>query len=383
MTSPKISFCLISRDNEKTIRNTLESIKNIADEIIVVDTGSKDKTCEIIKEYTDKLYHFQWIDDFSAARNESVKYAKNDWIFIIDTDEVLGKDPKKLISEAISWADANGYTAIACQIINHVQDKVESMNFMERLFRKGLSKTPFIGVIHERLAPEYQGAKYNLTIDHFGYDQKLNLNHKDEAIRQNMIEKDYQRDTKDLNALRNLFRFYLDQGSPEKALALLPLDGAEHKELLLIKAEAYADLHKDQEALATLVPLLQTKNSKWLDLRPYLLYGQLLCRAGRNKEAYTLYKAVFNFRVDDLTRQSANLFNFQMYFLSLMQASYLAADNKEYVFLADWIERLLKNGYYAEQAISLLRSLALRPEGKEILQDLQIRYPDKFKASSK
>jgi glycosyltransferase involved in cell wall biosynthesis len=86
---PTISLCMIVKNEAENIRLCLDSVKNVVDEIIIVDTGSTDKTVEICREYTDKIYFFQWCDDFSAARNESIKHATKDWILILDADELL------------------------------------------------------------------------------------------------------------------------------------------------------------------------------------------------------------------------------------------------------------------------------------------------------
>lgn len=65
----KLSLCLIVKNEEKYLERCLKSLRNYVDEIIITDTGSADTTVEIAKKYTDKVYHFEWIDDFSAARN--------------------------------------------------------------------------------------------------------------------------------------------------------------------------------------------------------------------------------------------------------------------------------------------------------------------------
>lgn len=66
---PTISLCMIVRDEENTIGRCLDAVENIVDEIIVVDTGSIDRTKEIVARYTSNIYNFPWIDDFAAARN--------------------------------------------------------------------------------------------------------------------------------------------------------------------------------------------------------------------------------------------------------------------------------------------------------------------------
>jgi cellulose synthase/poly-beta-1,6-N-acetylglucosamine synthase-like glycosyltransferase len=87
--APRISVCMIVKNEEKSLDNCLKSIKDIADEIIIVDTGSTDRTVEAAKRYTDKIYFHPWEDSFSKARNQVLAYAACDWIFQIDADEVL------------------------------------------------------------------------------------------------------------------------------------------------------------------------------------------------------------------------------------------------------------------------------------------------------
>ena len=84
-----ISLCMIVKDEELVLGRCLNSVKNLVDEIIIVDTGSTDKTKEIAALYTDKIYDFKWINDFSAARNYSFSKATKDYIMWLDADDVL------------------------------------------------------------------------------------------------------------------------------------------------------------------------------------------------------------------------------------------------------------------------------------------------------
>lgn len=84
-----ISVCMIAKNEENHIEECLKRLRPCKFEIIVVDTGSTDKTVEIAKKYTDNVYSFTWCDDFSAARNYSISKASNDWILVIDCDEYL------------------------------------------------------------------------------------------------------------------------------------------------------------------------------------------------------------------------------------------------------------------------------------------------------
>jgi glycosyltransferase involved in cell wall biosynthesis len=85
----RISLCMIVRDNERTIRACLESILPWVDEMIVVDTGSQDRTPEICRELGAKVIHFPWPDSFSGARNESLRHARGEWIFWMDSDDTI------------------------------------------------------------------------------------------------------------------------------------------------------------------------------------------------------------------------------------------------------------------------------------------------------
>lgn len=87
-----ISLCMIVKNEEAVLQRCLDSVADLMDEIIIVDTGSTDRTKEIASRYTDKLYDFEWTDDFSAARNYSFSKAGMDYIYVADADEVIDRD---------------------------------------------------------------------------------------------------------------------------------------------------------------------------------------------------------------------------------------------------------------------------------------------------
>lgn len=90
-----ISVCMIVKNEEAVLSRCLDSLKGIADEIVIVDTGSADKTKEIAARYTDKIYDFVWIDDFAAARNFAFSKATMDYIYSADADEVLLEEDRR------------------------------------------------------------------------------------------------------------------------------------------------------------------------------------------------------------------------------------------------------------------------------------------------
>jgi glycosyltransferase involved in cell wall biosynthesis len=92
-----ISLCMIVKNEEHCLQNCLNSVKEVADEIIIVDTGSTDNTVEVAKKYTNNIYFFDWINDFSAARNFSFSFASKKYILWLDADDVLlDADIKKI-----------------------------------------------------------------------------------------------------------------------------------------------------------------------------------------------------------------------------------------------------------------------------------------------
>lgn len=90
--NPSLSVCMIVRDEEDILSRCLESVEAVANELIVVDTGSTDNTVSVARDFGARIFHFEWCDDFAAARNESLKHATGDWILQMDADEKLLSD---------------------------------------------------------------------------------------------------------------------------------------------------------------------------------------------------------------------------------------------------------------------------------------------------
>ena len=90
-----ISLCMIVKNEERILARCLDSVAELMDEIVIVDTGSTDRTKEIAARYTDKIYDFQWIHDFSAARNFAFSKASMEYIYSADADEVLSEENRE------------------------------------------------------------------------------------------------------------------------------------------------------------------------------------------------------------------------------------------------------------------------------------------------
>jgi len=109
MKKQKLSICMISKDEEKFIGKSLESAKEIADELIVVDTGSKDKTKNIAAELGAKVFDLEWKDDFSLAHNYAISKATGDWILVLDADEMISTKDHKRLLKLLEEEKVDGY----------------------------------------------------------------------------------------------------------------------------------------------------------------------------------------------------------------------------------------------------------------------------------
>lgn len=114
-----LSVCIISKNEEKNLIKCLESIKDIADEIILVDTGSKDNTIPIAEKYNAKIVKFPWQNDFSSARNKSLEMASKDWILYIDSDECLDNSQIYEIKKSLTSLDFIGVKLKPINVINN------------------------------------------------------------------------------------------------------------------------------------------------------------------------------------------------------------------------------------------------------------------------
>ena len=192
---PTISLCMITKNEENFLEQCLNSVKDIADEIIIVDTGSIDKTISIAKKYNAKIFNFKWVDDFSAARNESIGHATKEWILMLDADEVIEKNDLSKIKNAIENSeDVVGFALEQRSYINNFFegavknnsdfDLVKDYpfyisNFLVRLFKNSLGLY-FKHKVHELIEDsiEEKNLKYKkleVVLHHFGSLKNENL----------------------------------------------------------------------------------------------------------------------------------------------------------------------------------------------------------------
>lgn len=171
-----ISLCMIVKNEENTIRPCLSSVAKTVDEIIIVDTGSTDQTKSIVSSFTDKIYDFKWIDDFSAARNFAFRQATMDYILWLDADDILKEeDCNKLI--ALKAALEPSVDSVT-MFYNYAFD--EFGNPISRFKRNRLVKREnqfkWIGAIHEYLEVSGNILDSDITVTHCRIHNKSDRN---------------------------------------------------------------------------------------------------------------------------------------------------------------------------------------------------------------
>lgn len=163
---------MIVKNESKYLYDCLLSVKDIVDEIVLVDTGSEDDTIEIARSYGAKIYSFDWVNDFSAARNFALSKSTGKWILYLDADERLKPESLKELRKIV---EGNQKAGIWCKVIS-IDEKNNRPNLMKyvRLFKnsKGIK---FSGKAHEQILPSlisngYSIANSNVEVIHLGYN---------------------------------------------------------------------------------------------------------------------------------------------------------------------------------------------------------------------
>lgn len=130
-----ISVCLIVKNEENYLAECLASVKDWVNEIVVVDTGSTDKTVEIAQDYGAKVSYFEWIGDFAAARNASIERATNPWILQLDADEEMIQSTLGWFEETYPWLDKDGYYVTLNNLRDASSDEILLSHKLVRFYR--------------------------------------------------------------------------------------------------------------------------------------------------------------------------------------------------------------------------------------------------------
>ena len=122
----KISACVITKNEEKNIGRWLDCMRQLADEMIVVDTGSTDATVELAQAAGAKVCHFSWCDDFAAAKNFALEQANGDWILFLDADEYFEPASLPLVRQYIlRYQPQRQVIGLMCHLLDFDQDQYD------------------------------------------------------------------------------------------------------------------------------------------------------------------------------------------------------------------------------------------------------------------
>lgn len=239
-TEERISLCMITRDEEYFLSQCLNSVKTLVDEIIIVDTGSTDRTVDIAVSYGAKIYHHAWEGDFSKHRNQSISYAGGDWILIMDADEVIATRDFDKIRAILAQIEADGVMFTLRNYENNYNIANLTMNPNDyeegkgypgfipsdliRLFKND-PDIYFTGKVHETVTESFQKSKkivYNtgIPIHHYGKVRNDRVSRKQE-IYLKLGEDKILENPEDPIAYKGLADQYLELGMPYDALELL------------------------------------------------------------------------------------------------------------------------------------------------------------------
>jgi tetratricopeptide (TPR) repeat protein len=165
-----VSACMIVKNEEELLPGCLDSIRDWVDEIVIVDTGSTDRTVEIAKQYGARVFHQPWEGNFSKHRNYSMDLATGDWVFIIDADERFVAEDLGLLRPLLNVPQV---PAISIDVYNVYGQDEESTSFLPsiRFFRRNLNLR-YEGIVHNllKVPPGVDVHRAGVRIKHLGYD---------------------------------------------------------------------------------------------------------------------------------------------------------------------------------------------------------------------
>lgn len=343
-----LTLSMIVKNEERYLEDCLKSVRGAADEIIIVDTGSTDRTKSIAKQYGASVYDFKWADDFSAARNYALERSNGDWILYLDADERISPESIDELKRITSCEKKEG---IYCRVvsIDDVKRRPSVMSYV-RLFPKH-SDVKFEGAVHEQieysiLRSGFEIKDSGIEIIHIGYNIEEDGIRKKAGRNLAILKKEYEREGSSYYALQlaqtygilhdkiNAVRYFKialkdEELRPEyKSVAYryLAVDKAESSDwrgaLELINKSLKSD---EQQPLALLVAAnvhLKLKNpeeaSKY-SLRAYDVNKNFLTAKRKSHQAILMDEEGILFECLNVAMSAGNLELFKYYFGKLKE----------------------------------------------------------------
>ncbi len=208
-----LSIGMIVKNEEKVLGRCLESLKPlmaaVKSELIIADTGSTDSTVEIARKYTDNVFHFEWINDFAAARNSTLEKARGQWFMFIDADEYLDDDIGEMVNFFNIPELREKYKTLEIMVRSYTDP--EKTNYQDgclaRLQRIDDPDDPvrFIGSVHEGIWLRYPLGYFSTILHHTGYcfsSEKQNVLKKERNL--SIMREEYKKNPEDIRMLSHL-----------------------------------------------------------------------------------------------------------------------------------------------------------------------------------
>lgn len=301
----KLSVCMIVRNEEAALPRCLKSIEGVGDECVIVDTGSTDRTPEIARAFGATVHFFDWCDDFSAARNQSLTYAQGEWVLVLDADEVLLPAIVPALKQAIQQPN--------CLVINLLRHEVGAKqapySLVSRLFRRHAEiafARPYHELIDDSVAAILQREPHwkvmqlpGVAIEHTGYQPDA-IAQRDKRIRARTIMGRYLiAHPEDVYICNKLGALYVEEGEIAKGLKLLEW-GLQSKqaeppilyELHYHLGDTYRQLQNFSQAEFHYRLAVEQSIASHLKIGAYNSWGNLLMDQGEFVRAKTLYQTI-------------------------------------------------------------------------------------------
>ncbi len=176
-------MCMIVKDEQDCLERCLNSAANLFRELVIVDTGSTDSTVDIAKRYTDKIFYHAWENDFSKARNQSLSYATEDWVFIMDADEELEEQAYDKLKKIFIDSTPAARTYFLCLVnVFSTSENKQSSLYHPRFFNFQQRDFHYQSIVHNTPMYKHPVEYVDLKLYHYGYSS---------AIKEKVIQKSH------------------------------------------------------------------------------------------------------------------------------------------------------------------------------------------------
>jgi tetratricopeptide (TPR) repeat protein len=309
MSQPLLSASMIVRNEERHIERCLTSIRDIVDEIVVVDTGSTDRTPEIARDLGATVSEFPWCDDFAAARNVALERSKGRWVFYVDADEAVQPDAaaRGALEKVLARRRNVGVYVM-------LQTRIGYTPYWEmRIFRNAPS-VRFQGIIHETIWPALETYRFTrmgrydystLYLEHIGYEGTQDHKY---ARNLPLLERAIEINPKHIYCRHHLGRIHLGMGNEDEARAAwqAAIDIVRRKRATapedLLPYASMADLEVEKGDAAAALALLEEARKRFRSQPPL---DWLEGRALMEDKQYEPAIAAFNRLLDERRQTKA------------------------------------------------------------------------------